>query len=164
MFAFACVAAYGCGPTLGVRGRLAEQARTDMRCEEVNRVLQLTDYAFEVRGCGVIAEYGDSGMGSERVFHRITPAATIAAAETQCGLDDLQSIEERFPTRRTFVGCGSTVSYDLMCAEGVGCHWERDGEMARSVIAPVVLPTAPPPITPTPTDATEVVPPPPGAS
>jgi hypothetical protein len=148
----------GCGPTLGVRGRLAEQARIDMRCDHLRRVLQITDDAFEVTGCGNLVEYGDSGTGDERAFHRITPAASVAMEDMQCDIDRLQSIDERFPTRRTFTGCGGRVSYDLHCAEGVGCHWQRDGDVVRAVITPApVLQVSPPPIdTP--------VPPPPGAS
>jgi hypothetical protein len=151
------VGVMGCGPTLGVRGHLAEQARIDMGCDHLRRVIQLTDDAFEVDGCGRMVEYGDSGMGDDRSFHRMTPAATVAAEDMRCDLDQLQVVEERFPTRRTFTGCGSRVSYDLHCTEGVGCHWQRDGEVVRAVITP-----APPSMLQT-TPTTEV-PPPPGAT
>ncbi len=130
-----------CGPTLGVHGQLVVRAREQMGCEQLTRVVQLTENAFEVDGCGRMVEYTDSVAGEERDFRAMTPAATLAAEDTHCAVEQLAPVGERAPTHRTYSGCGSTASYVLACQDAGGCHWERDGAASTGMLtAPAVPP------------------------
>lgn len=134
------VAALGlvaCGPTLGVHGMLAARAREQIGCDHMTRVVQLTENAFEVDGCGQMLEYTDALAGTERDFQSMTPAASLAAADTHCSYDQLQLVGSGEPTHRAFQGCGSPVSYTLRCADAGGCHWERDAGASAPVMPDV---------------------------
>jgi hypothetical protein len=151
--------AAACSPTLGVRGQLTIRARDEMHCPDVERVLQLTEDAFEVDGCQRMVEYADAAPGPERDWVRLLPAVRLAARDTGCSLEQLSEATVESPTRRTFSGCGATASYALECGVADGCRWNREGDVVRAppppgpaVITPVSTPTA-----------TDTIPPPPGA-
>lgn len=142
-----------CGPTLGVRAELAARTRELHLCYS-HRVLQLTENAFEVTGCGATVEFTDVAEGGRRELVLMQPAAALARAELQCGYGALRIVGDRAPTRRSFTGCGMSASYVLGCAPDGGCRWEREGEV-------VVETPVPAPAEPVGLDTT--IPPPPGS-
>ncbi len=157
--------AVGCGPTLGVRGQLTVRARDELTCQDVERVLQLAEDAFEVDGCQRMVEYTDVQAGEGREWVRMLPAVRLAAEDMQCGLDQLREGEDATPVWRSFSGCGARATYALGCSQGVGCRWTRDGDVVRTTATLPITPTAPAVITPVSTPpSSDVVPPPPGAT
>lgn len=142
----ALVVAVGCGPTLGVRGQLVQQAGQQNPCEHMTRVAQLSENAFEVDGCGMMVEYTDVLGGPERAFQPMVPAASLAASDTHCRLDQLVLGSDAAPMRRTFTGCGLTASYALVCVDEGGCHWDRVGTPVAAtgvLVTSTVLSTTP---------------------
>lgn len=140
LLALASIPALGCGPTLGVRAELAARTRELHLCYS-HRVLQLTENAFEVTGCGATVEFTDVAEGGRRELVLMQPAAALARTELQCDYGALRIVGDRAPTRRSFAGCGMSASYVLGCAPDGGCRWEREGEVV--VETPVSAPTVP---------------------
>lgn len=115
----------GCRPTVGPRMRIAEFAGAhELRCTTATAadVTQLTENAFEVRGCGRIVELTDTDPGSGRQWELIRPAASRAVDELGCALEDIEPAGPQWPVQRTFVGCGSQITYRLACRPE-GCTW-----------------------------------------
>ena len=163
------LSAAACGPTLGVRARLVARVQAFSGCRGPYNVLQLSDDAFEVRGCGRSVELTDVRPGNGRDFQLMSPAAARAREEMGCEYDSLVRTGTAGPTERRFEGCGASATYHLFCAE-LGCHWERYGDIVRTAS---VAPAEPAPAGSVPADMEPadmgsvpldvVVPPPPGA-
>jgi hypothetical protein len=160
----------GCGPTLGVRQRLVNDAQSRIQqnfaslqhggvgfdlaeCSHRATVTQLAANAFEVRLCGVIVEYTRDDSDRFR-FQPMRPAASLATVALRCPLSELESVQsDTTPVVRVIRGCGRSATYRLHCRPEFGCVW-----FAPSVESIALTPPPPPPPTTTTTLDPLVVP------
>lgn len=101
--------------------RLERLARRDLDCGEV-RLLALRDAAYQVDGCGRLAEYAYVCTGRRCEWVSIEAAVRHAERDLGC-TRELLSGSAPAPTQRDFVGCGRAISYSLEC-NTVSCDWQ----------------------------------------
>ncbi len=104
----------------GVR-RLERLARRDLDCAEV-RLTHLRDAAYQVDGCGRLAEYAYVCTARRCEWESIEAAVRHAERDLGC-TRDLLSGSAPAAMRRDFVGCGRAISYSLEC-NTVSCGWQ----------------------------------------